>query len=122
MTEGELVQSITAYYELSGNALSMYVTVSMGYLVAAYFIGYNLTKSQVIVVSTLYAVVAAVMSYAMFGYMARGFTYVEMQNALNPELVSYSSPVFYVLLPMIFGAGIIACLKFMWDVRHPKTT
>jgi hypothetical protein len=63
MTEGELVQSITAYYELAGNAISMYVTVSMGYLVAAYFIGYNLTKSQVIVISTLYAVVAAVMSH-----------------------------------------------------------
>ena len=121
MTEAELVESITSYYDLAGNAISSYVTVTTGYLVAAYLIGAKLSRSQMVVISTLYAVTAGIMTYATFGYMSRAFSYVEMQSELIPDLVAYSSPIFYVLMPVIFGAGIFACLKFMWDIRHPKS-
>ena len=120
MTEAELVESITSYYDLAGGAMSLYVTVSTGYLIAAYLIGSKLTSSQMIVISTLYAFITGVQTYAIFGYMSRAFSYVEMQRDLNPDLVAYSSPIFYILMPAIFGAGILACLKFMWDIRHPK--
>jgi uncharacterized membrane protein YedE/YeeE len=121
MTEAELIESVTAYYQLTGDFISTYVTVCTGYLVAAYLIGSKLTKSQVFVISTLYTFVAGLMSYGIYAFMTRGFGYVEMHKALNPQLNAYSSPVLSVLVPTIFVAGILACLKFMWDIRHPKT-
>ena len=42
MTESELVEAITSYFDIAVAALTLYVTICSGYLIVAYMVGGNL--------------------------------------------------------------------------------
>ena len=123
MTESELVEAIASFYDLVLSAIGLYVTVCTGYLVAAYLIGSNLTKLQASIVSALFCFVAAVTAYGVFGWSNRAFGYLEALRSIGDSSLGGASgdPIVGDILTVIMVTGILACLKFMWDVRHPKT-
>ena len=122
MTEPELVEAIASFYSLVLTAMGLYVSVCSGYLVAAYLIGSNLTKLQTLIISALYCFVAGTMTYGVFGWFNRAFSYLEALHSVGDSgLGASGAPVVGDLLTAIMVAGILACLKFMWDVRHPRT-
>lgn len=123
MTEPELVEAIASFYGLFLTAVGLYITVCSGYLIAAYLVGGSLTKLQTAIVSTLFTFVAALMTYASWGWLTRTFGYLEALKSVGDSGLGGASghPAANTILTTIMALGIIACLKFMWDIRHPKT-
>lgn len=122
MTESELVEAIASFYDLVLSAIGLYVTVCSGYLVVAYLIGSKLTKLQMAIVSALFCFVSGFTTYGVFGWLNRAFGYLEALRSVGDSSLGGSSgnPIVGDILTMIMVAGILACLKFMWDVRHAK--
>jgi hypothetical protein len=79
-----------------------------------------LKSSQAVFISASFVVFS---SLCVFGLFGTGIKYVDFTNqveAMNPEqqfMASY--PMIYIGTAVSF-VGILASLKFMWDVRHPK--
>ncbi len=103
--------------------ITLLITLVSGYLVVAFVAGYRLTFQQIVIVNTIYLSMTILVLYgtvAMVG-KAHGF-----------EVIAYSmaGKEFDGFIPRgdiansiaaIFGLAILASLKFMWDIRHPKT-
>ena len=119
MTEAELVESSVMYYGHVADMLSIYLTVTMGFLVAAYLVGGKLSSSQLMIISTLYVIFALTSSYMVVASGLRGVSYIRMVGELNSDTKIYASGVVPVVIGFCLFGGIAACLKFMWDVRHP---
>lgn len=120
MTEAELVESAGIYYTLVGDMLSLYLTATTGFLIVVYMVGTKLTRTQLIIVSSLYLVFSIVSSYLAVGYGLRGMSYAWRITEVNPDADIYATNTVPITLGIVLMGGIIASLKFMWDVRHPK--
>jgi hypothetical protein len=121
MTEAELVEALTSYHDLLFNVLSIYLTVTSGYLAVAYVVGDKLTTHQVVVISVLYLFFALVSTWGAFGYAMRGIDYVEPLQVLNPDQMYYGHPAAAALTALLLLGGILASLSFMWSIRHPRS-
>ena len=83
--------------------------------------GANLTTSQAFIVSTLYCFVAAVTIRAFRAWAERAFDYLAFLESSGLSSIDIGpAPTGGSILTAIMFAGALACLKFMWDVRHPK--
>ena len=95
-------------------SLGLYLTITSGYLLVAYLAGKDLTQLQVFIITVLFAVVAGLNALAVTSFWESaaywGQTYGEGR----------ASTLAWKAVAPVLGAGILACLKFMWDVRHPK--
>ena len=83
--------------------------------------GTRLTKSQVGIISTLYIFIAVVTTYAAFAWGMRGVHYAFELQSLGTSSPIYATQAIPFALSSTLAGGILASLKFMWDVRHPKT-
>ena len=121
MDMAELVEATTLYYGLAVDVLSFYMTVTSGFLIVAYLAGSKLSRPQVFIISTLYIGMAALAAYAATVWVLRGYFFAYQQLEMDDSIPIYATyGIPYCLGLFLFG-GIIACMKFMWDVRHPKT-
>jgi len=121
MTEAELVEAITSYFDIAVSGMALYLTACSGYLIVAYLVGSKLTRSQNFIILSLFCFMASVMTYAFYSWTHRAFGYLEAQVSLQTKVVDLTPmPVLSKVLTIILALGIFACLKFMWDVRHPK--
>ena len=122
MSEAELTESAALFFNLALSGIALYVTVCSGFLVTAYLVGAKITRTQVLIISSLFVFVAALMAYGVFGWMWRAFLYNEiLMTTDQTALLTSGSPMTGPFLAVIMTAGIFACLKFMWDVRHFKS-
>ena len=107
-------QLVTEILGQAQSAMSLYLTITSGYLLVAYLAGRNLTRLQAAIVTVLYAFFAIATTIAVVNYFATavhfGHTYGEGRMPLWGGSV----------MGAVLCCGVIACLKFMWDVRHPK--
>ena len=44
MTEAELLEAATSYFELATGMISLYLTITSAYLIVAYLVGARLTR------------------------------------------------------------------------------
>ena len=90
--------------------MALYFTVVSGYLIIAFMVGKQLSKSQMIIVSTLFAVFAFILAYASYSFFAEASS---VGNRTGSTIEYW--------LPSVIGiaelAGIIAAFKFMLDIR-----
>lgn len=100
-------------------AMGMYITVATGYLIAAYLIGRQLTTLQAAIVTVLFAWFSLFMTLGTIGYLSRAAYFYGLLEVAPPGLAMNSTIIFIASGFEFLGIG--ACLKFMWDVRHPKT-
>ena len=103
-------------------ALMLYLTVSTGYLIVAYLVGMQLTKSQALFVSALFAIFAFYALWGVAGYWTTGDeARLALETALADTIDLNHLGVNPALIALPMGIlGIVGSLKFMWDVRHPK--
>ena len=120
MTDAELIESMTEYFGLNAEMLSIYLTVTSGYLIVAYLVGGKLTRSQLVIISGLYIMFAAATTYLAIGYGMRGIHYAEILRSQSPSTPLYSTELLPAVIALALLGGIVASLKFMWDSRHPK--
>lgn len=107
-------QLVTELFGQAQTALTIYLTVTSGYLLVAYLVGKSLTTFQVVVVTGLFVYFGVISSLSVYGYYQSAAFWGQTYGLGRAE---------YWLWRVITPAcilGILACLKFMWDIRHPK--
>ncbi len=99
----------------ANGAMTLYLTVTSGYLLVAYLAGNELTRLQATIITCLYGVFAATNTVAVVSFFNAAIHY---GHTYGTGRMPFWPP--YIVGTM-FSLGILASLKFMWDVRHPKT-
>jgi hypothetical protein len=121
MTEAELIEAATSFSGLMQGWVSIYFTALTAFLVTTYLAGSKLSTNQAIFVCGGFFIITSLCTFAAF---ATGNQLVHLSNeveSINPNRkFAANYPIIYVLATVL-GAGCLGGLKFMWDVRHPKT-
>ena len=117
-------------YELADLALSaqaaasptfaLFLTITSGYLIVAWLAGDRLTRAQVNLISLLFLFFQLMLVYGWVIRWAFSHDYFTALSLVDP---TYKVGPGYLiwLFAIVMLASIPGCLKFMWDVRHPKT-
>ncbi|MFP6781870.1 MAG: hypothetical protein VCB59_09250, partial [Gammaproteobacteria bacterium] len=58
MTEAKILNTVVEYGDAVLSDMTVYLTMVFGYLATAYFVGKNLSRFQVIVVSSIFSAIA----------------------------------------------------------------
>jgi hypothetical protein len=99
-----------------------YMNILFAYIIAAYFIGANLGKRQVWILTTLYVLFQTWM-IAVFvtrGYLS-GLILEDLLELQGGSVASLApSSAFRTIFAALLVAALFASLYFMWSVRHPK--
>ncbi len=120
MTEFELRELLATNSFAAVEVFVFWTTAITGYLVTAYLAGRQLTTIQATTISVLFVFVSLMAIWASFAYMARAIEVADSLELLHPGKFFGAQPVTQKGMLVIKTLGIIACVKFMWDVRHPK--
>jgi hypothetical protein len=120
MTEYELFDAVGTFHGLAISTLMAYFSILSAYLLVGYLTGPNLSRQQTILITGLYLVMQLFMVWGAVSYFRLGAHFAEQAGSMpSGIIVSFVKPHQIALFLLIFG--VIAGLKFMWDVRHPKT-
>ncbi len=120
MTGYELLDLVTSTSLAAAEAFGYYLTITASYLVAAYLAGKQLTTTQTMTISVLFVFGALVTIYSMFIYMSRAVDVADSLEMLHPDRFYGAQPFARTMFIVLQTLGLFACLKFMWDIRHPK--
>ena len=101
-------------------AFSIYLTFTFAYLTAAYIVGANLSKYQVIVVSVLYTAGATISLLACINNL-QFYTLLLNQSEELRSAITFSGDFWTYYIAPLFMIGMLVSLSFMWNVRHTKT-
>ena len=129
MTESRL--KIVSEYELADSIASM-ITVLLTwtglsftflttYLVAAYTVGKSLTSSQTWIINISFCIFQIMTINGTYTSGSRYLEFVEEIQRINPHRIYSFSESTLFAGPAILTLVMLFALKFMWDVRHPKT-
>jgi len=121
MTEYELIDALGTYASAMQAWAATYISVLSAFLVAAYLVGKKLTASQVIIIGTGFVFFAGMCVANFFGISNRTIEFAAELKQLRPDRIYVSSDEALWFISSLMFLGIIACLKFIWDIRHPKT-
>ena len=102
---------------------ALFVTFASGYLVAAYLIGDKLTRSQIVIINSLFIIVMGLGSSTMHTFAVESYTLNQAAEQLGSitTLSQTSAGIAQIYFARFTDLLILAgCLKFMWDKRHPK--
>ena len=108
-----------------GNSLSAYgifLSLVTAYLATAYLVGKKLTGAQVSLLTALFVIVASLVGFSVAAYTNAG---TEMIIRAFPESRGGLLGPRLWLTPLVMMVNVFTvtmCLKFMWDIRHPKTS
>ena len=102
---------------------AIFLTLTSAYLIAAFVAGRVLSRSQVVLINTLFLLCSffnilsqgATLRNGMFAFQ-QGTALVESMESV-PEIFTKLLPGTVMVVSFIMVLG---CLKFMWDIRHPK--
>lgn len=121
MTQAELQDLAFTANALAANYIAILVTLISGYLIVAYMAGSKLQRQQVVLVNVLYGFTASLFLYAAIACYYKQIELLQALKLLAPENYYPAQPWIIVTVAAVFSLVILASLKFMWDVRHPKT-
>ena len=119
MTEYELLDLVASSTDLMSVQFSIYMTVTSAYLVVAYIAGAKLTRSQALLLSTLFLFGAGAEVWGMQRSLINVAELLALKAAHSP-LTDYERGItehgsaWLVLM----STGIMAALYFMWGVRR----
>jgi hypothetical protein len=129
--QGEKGMTTADWFEWGAQAMSnlaqffaIFLTLTSAYLVMAFVAGKDLSRGQLVLINTFYVLCICfnifsqmtTLRNALFAFN-RATNSVEGLEGVSDSLVS----VLPVCTAIICAAITLGCLKFMWDIRHPKT-
>jgi hypothetical protein len=120
MTEYELADLINSSTGNATPVLMGFMTSVTGYLVLTWFTGDKLKRSQAAMVSTLFVIYSGLFIIAWAARFQSALMYQNELNAINPERGGLISQELIYGVVVVLVVIVIASLKFMWDIRHPK--
>jgi len=123
MTEYEIRDLMTGVLGNATPVTTLYISVISGYLIIAWLVGRQLTRPQVILINIFFTLFSTMLAFRWGVSMRTVIAYREMVLEINPEAVFMSQITSggVLALQCVYLAIVFASLKFMWDVRHPKT-
>lgn len=119
MTEYELSDVLNSTVSVLVETFSVYLAATSAYLICAYIVGSRMTRFQCFIISTLYVVAAGTGAFAVFFQASHAADIARQLYALRPDGHFGMQSLAQIGLSVACGLGIPACLKFMWDLRHP---
>ena len=115
MTEYETAELTFSLIGYGMTAMALYFTVVSGYLIGAYMVGAQLSRSQVWIVTSLFVVFAFSLVFGTFSFFAAASSTGERSLG---SIEYWLAPI----LGLAEIAGIVASLKFMFDIRRVAST
>ena len=120
MTEAELISAAQETWSNYITTMGLFVTIISAYLVVAYIVGAKLTRQQVILVNALFIVFVAFGIKSMYHWALVAQEMAQLAIDMSQQRTVGPAPfVDKLTLGSLIPIG-VACLKFMWDVRHPN--
>jgi hypothetical protein len=110
MTEFETAELTFSLVGYGMTAMALYFTVVSGYLIVAYLVGEQLSKSQIIIVSSLFSVFAFSLVFGSYSFFAEA-------NRVGSVTASSVEYWLAAVIGLAELAGIISAFKFMFDIR-----
>ena len=121
MTTYEMADLTQNLFANSLSSFAVFLSVVFAYIVTAYLVGAQLTRTQVGMLSFIFVLVAMLIVWSMAAYVNGG---VYLNQLAYPDTDgNFFAPKTW-LPQFVLGIGFVIlgiALKFMWDVRHPKT-
>ena len=121
MTEYELADAITSYAVQGGTFFTIWLTILSAYALVAYVAGSDLDAFQIGWLNTLYLFATTLAIYGFHGSFRVQVYYINLIRQVNPSSPQTMNSIALIILTGMALAGTLATLKFMWDVRHPKS-
>ena len=121
MTKYEMGDLLNSTLTATGEAFSIYITLLVAYLIASYMVGHKLTSTQSTIISSLFVVAATLPTWSVYTFMSRAIPIADALEKVNPDVMYGAQPMARNIATAILILGIFAAMKFMWDIRHPKT-
>jgi hypothetical protein len=91
-----------------------YFSVFTAYLVTAYVVGSDMTRYQVVAVTGLFLVMQLFLTWGVWVFFNTAREYRSLAGEYTVPIPPGNVALF------LLSIGVIAGLKFMWDVKHPK--
>jgi hypothetical protein len=121
MTPYEAIDLAQSIFSNSLAAYAVFLSLVSGYLVTAYMVGSELSRIQVRLLTLLFLVVVAVLTWSMSAYAYWGDVFTTMARGEDVERSVMDSQSWLPALSAAINVlTVVACLFFMWNVRHPK--
>ena len=120
MTEYELTDSLTSLMSVASDIFAVYMSLLAAYLVSVYLVGHKLGATQVLIISTLFTVACSILIWGMYTFFSRAIPLADALEIINPDVRYGAHRVTRFVLVAVMSLGILACLKFMWDIRRGK--
>ena len=120
MTDAELWDLIIMSLGHAASIIAVYLSVTSGYLIVAYLAGKNLTRMQNRLITGLYITFAMIITLATVANFDRAAYLLKFTDETYRSPLSSGLPVVAMIVGPVLLIGVTACVKFMWDVRHPK--
>lgn len=116
MEQSTSLQDFIALIEVGMMAITVYLTVVTGYLVAAYMVGPKLSKSQLIIVTLLFLLFALIFGVASFMFFNSAMNVPFDDGSVGNGILGWAP------LAILSGEflGMVAAMKFMFDIRKKK--
>ncbi len=120
MTEAEVWELILISQGNTSAVFGIYLSIVSGYLVIAYLAGAKLSGSQVLTINALFLTGGSIGILGTYAFLSRAAFLLQFTSEKYTSPASTLIPVLPPLWSVILSLVLIASLKFMWDVRHPK--
>jgi hypothetical protein len=121
MTEYELADLLGS---ISGDTLvfiPLVISLVSGYMVVAWLVGKQLTRAQVVLINSLYIAFFVLLAFSWTKRVLVAMSYQSELMAMNPNRVEVQGSWLIPVVSVLMIITLLACLKFMRDIRHPKT-
>ncbi|MEP1473062.1 MAG: hypothetical protein ABJK25_18945 [Halieaceae bacterium] len=102
--------------------LALLITIISGYMVVAYTAGASLTRQQVILINLIYLLMGGFVGWGCREMTIRAALFEDVAYKMATGEIGAMASRGEVAFGIIsaFSLAMIASLKFMWDIRHPK--
>jgi hypothetical protein len=121
-TAYELLDLMGTWKAENSIALTGLMSLVSGYLIVAYMVGSRLTRAQVLIITGLLLWFAGVTIFQMSINLRSLIAFNEYDHANfggGADVLLWSKYARWIVVSGCIAA-VLASLKFMWDVRHPK--
>ena len=120
MPEAEMIQAAQATWGNTISLVAILITLISGYLIAAYLVGSQLGRTQVVIVNTLYVLLSTFLLMSTYNLSIRATEMAAIAIEMSDKRIL--TPQLWIPMGMItiFSFCLVASLNFMWDVRHPQ--
>ena len=119
MSQYELLDLSQSALSNSQASYAIFLSVVSGYLITAYMVGADLTRGQVRLLTILFLVVTALVTWAQSGFVYWADHWSTMARGESVARTAFSTqPLVPFVLAAVNALTIAACLIFMWNIRH----